>query len=59
MKTYEDNKIRSQKVEIALWKNDKGRIDEEILQLYGLVKKTTEKLMNQISDFEELECEKT
>ena len=44
MKTYEDNKLRSQKSEIAQWKNDKRKIDEESLQLYGLVKKATENL---------------
>ena len=59
MKTYEYNKSRSQKREIAQWKNDKRKIDEETLQLYGLVKKATEKLMNQISNFEILECEKS
>ena len=32
----------------------KGKIDEESLQLYRLIDKATEKLMNQISDFEEL-----
>ena len=35
------------------------KIDEESLQLYGLVEKATEKPMNQISNFEELECEKS
>ena len=35
-----------------------GKIDEESLQLYRLIDKGTEKLMNQISNFEELECEK-
>ena len=59
MKTYEYNKSRSQKSEIAQWKNDKRKIDEETLQLFGLVKKATEKLMNQINNFEILECEKS
>ena len=54
MKTYEDNKIRPQKSEIAQWRNYERRIDEESLQLYGLVKKATKKLMNQIRNFEEL-----
>ena len=35
------------------------KTDEESLQLYGLVEKATEKPMNQISNFEELECEKS
>ena len=35
------------------------KIDEESLQLHRLVKKTTEKLTNQISNFEELECKKS
>ena len=52
-KTYNDNKITSQKCEIAQWKNDKRKIDEERLQLYGLVKKATERLMNQISNFKD------
>ena len=59
MKTYEYNKSRSQKSEIAQWKNDKRKIDEETLQLFGLVKKATEKLMNQINNFEILEFEKS
>ena len=59
MKTYEYNKSSSQKSEIAQWKNDKRKIDEETLQLYGLVKKATEKLMNQINNFEILEFEKS
>ena len=52
-KTYNDNKITSQECEIAQWKNDKRKIDEESLQLYGLVKKATERLMNQISNFKD------
>ena len=44
MKTYEDDKLRSLKCEIAQWKNDKRKIDEESPQLYGLVKKATENL---------------
>ena len=51
MKTYEDNKFRSQKSEIAQWKNDKRRIDEESLQLYGLVKKATENLWIKLVTF--------
>ena len=50
-KTYNDNKITSQKCEIAQWKNDKRKIDEESLQLYVLVEKATERLMNQIRSF--------
>ena len=41
------------------WKNNKRKIDEESLQLFALVKKATEKLMNPISNFEELKCEKS
>ena len=37
-------------------KNDKRKIDEESLQLH--LRKTTKKRMNQIGNFEELECEK-
>ena len=33
------------------------KIDEESLQIYGVVKKATEKVMNQIRNFEELERE--
>ena len=44
MKTYKDNKLRSQKSEIAKWRNDKRKIDGESLQLYGLVKKATDNL---------------
>ena len=36
-------------------KNDKRKIDEESLQLHL---RKTKKRMNQISNFEELECEK-
>ena len=43
------------KSEIAQRKNSKRKIDEKSLQLYCLV----EKLMNQISNFKELECEKS
>ena len=57
MKTYEDNKS-GQKSEIAHWKNNFKKIDEKSLQFFSLDKKATEKLMNQISDFKELECEK-
>ena len=35
------------------------KIDEESLQLYRFVKKATEKLENQISNFEELESGKS
>ena len=59
MAENEDNKIRSQERVIAQWRNDKRKFDEESLCLYGLVKKVTEKLMNQISNFEELECKKS
>ena len=34
-------------------KNNKRKTDEESLQLYALVKKATEKLVNPISNFEE------
>ena len=44
MKAYEDNKIRWHKCEITQWKSDKRKIDEENLQLYGLVKKAAENL---------------
>ena len=45
MKTYEDYKLRSQKMKLnAQWKNDKRKIDEESLQVYGLVKKATDNL---------------
>ena len=40
-------------------KNNKRKIDEESLQLYGLFENATGKLMNQISNFEELELEKS
>ena len=40
-------------------KNNKRELDEETLQLYGVVEKETEKLMYQTSNFEELECEKS
>ena len=59
MKTYEDNKLRSQKTEIAQWKNDKTKIDQESLQLYGLVKTANKKRMNQIGNLKELKCEKS
>ena len=39
-------------------KNDKRKTNEKRLQLHGLVKKATGKLINQISNFEELKCEK-
>ena len=44
LKTYDGNKPRSQKSEIAQWKNDERKIGKESLQLYGLVKKATENL---------------
>ena len=47
------------KVRLLNEKNSKKKIDEESLQLYGLVEKAAEKLMNQTSNFEELECEKS
>ena len=35
-------------------------IKEKLMKkVYGLVEKATEKFMNQISNFEELECEKS
>ena len=40
-------------------KKNKRKIDEESLQLCVLVKKATEKPMNQISNFEEFECRKS
>ena len=43
----------SQKREIDQSENGTRKIDEECLQLYGLVKKVTEKLDNQISNLEE------
>lgn len=51
--------IRSQKGETSQRKNDERKIDEESLQLYGLVKKIIEKLMNQLSNCEELQCERS
>ena len=54
LKSHEDNKIRSQNSEISQGKNYERKTDEESLQLYGLVKKATKKLMNQIRNFEEL-----
>ena len=53
MKTYEDNKIRSKKSEIDQPENDARKVDEECVQLYGLVKNATEKLDNKISNLEE------
>ena len=46
-------KFRSQKNEIDQTENDTRQIDEECVQLCGLVKKATEKLENQVSNFEE------
>ena len=59
MKTFEDNKIMPQKSKVTQWKNDKINIREESLELYGLVKKVTEKRMNYISNFEELKYERS
>ena len=56
---YKDNQIKSQKLEIARLKDDVRKIDEECLQLYRLVKKTTDKLDNQMSNFAELEHKKS
>ena len=56
---YKDNQIKSQKLENAQLKDDVRKIDEECLQLYRLVKKTTDKLENQMSIFAELEHEKS
>ena len=58
MKIYEDNKIRLQRYETAPLKNDKRKIDRESLQLHSLIKKAAEKLVNKISNFEELDCQK-
>ena len=55
---YKDNQIKSQKLEIAQLKDGIRKIDEDCLQLYGLVKKT-DKLENQMSHFAELEHEKS
>ena len=56
---YKDNQIKSEKLENAQLKDDVRKIDEECLQLYRLVKKTTDKLENQMSIFAELEHEKS
>ena len=48
-------KSAHKKVRLLNEKNNKRKIDEESLQLYG----PAEKLMNQISNFKELECEKS
>ena len=47
------------KVRLLNEKNNERRIDEEILQLYCLVEKATEKLMNSICNIEELDYEKS
>ena len=47
-----------QKKVIPQWNIDKRIIDGKSLQLYRLVKKAAKKRMNQISNFEELECGK-
>ena len=52
-KTYENNKIRSRKNKIDQPENDTRKTDDDCVQLYGLVKKATEKLDNQISNFRE------
>ena len=36
----------SRKSMIAQWKHDRRKIDEESLQLFGVVEKAREKLMN-------------
>ena len=59
MKTYTYKKIRSQKNEIPQWNIDKRKIDGESRKLYGLAKKAADKRMNQISNFEEWEWEKS
>ena len=51
-------KSGSKKVRLPNETNNRRKIDEKSLQLYGLVEKETEKIMNQTSNFEELECEK-
>ena len=43
----------------CLIENDKRKVDKESLQLHGLIETATEKVINQISNFEELECEKS
>ena len=40
-------------------KNDKKKNDGEVLRLYDLVEKAAENILNQISNFEELEYEKS
>ena len=35
------------------------KIDGEVLQLYGLIEKAAENILSQISNFEELEYEKS
>ena len=42
MKTYEDSKLMSQKSGISQQKNDKRNIEEETLQLHGMIKKVIE-----------------
>ena len=47
-------KSKLKKARLLNKKSNKRKIDEGSLQLYGLVKKVTGDLMNQISNFEEL-----
>ena len=56
---YKDNQIKSQKLEIAQLKDDFRKINEDCLQLYGLLKKKTDKLENQMSNFAELEHDRS
>ena len=58
-KSLKITKSSHKKVRLLNEKNNKRKIDEKNLQLYGRVKKATEKLMNQVSNFEKLECDKS
>ena len=44
------DRMLNEKMKKKLWRKLKRRFDEEKLQLYGLVKKTVERLMNRISN---------
>ena len=56
---YKDNQIKSQNLEIAQLKDDVRKMDKEFQQFYGLVKRNTDKLEDQMSNFAELEHEKS
>ena len=56
---YKDNQIKSQNLEIAQLKDGVRKMDKEFQQFYGLVKKNTDKLEDQMSNFAELEHEKS